>query len=123
MIRLVSRVALVLFAISAATACTSEDEPEPATKAATGPAQPRCADVFRPGEIIEPDAARDGCLDDDGGVQYPTSVPCGDGRVLWAVEAATGAPAGWGFSGEEYQENGGATIDKKYNKAYEKCAD
>ena len=117
------RLALAVCAVAVTAACTGDETGTPASTAATGPAQPRCVDVFRTGEIIEPDAARDGCLDATGTVQQPTSVQCVDGRVLWSVDASTGAPGGWGFSGEEYQASSDAQVDKEYNKAYEKCAE
>lgn len=84
-------------------------------------ALPRCSEVFVPGEPIDDEAARAGCRDASGDVQIVGSFDCADGRRLWQVDASTGAPAGWGFSGEKYKASDDPANDPEYAKAYASC--
>lgn len=111
--------AMLLLALAA---CGTPDATTPAEASApTTPALAKCADVFKPGQVIDQKKAAAGCLDPDGGAQSPGSFRCGDGRHLWQVDAATGAPAGWGFSGSKYRASKDAARDPAYTKAYASC--
>lgn len=88
------------------------------------PPRPKCADVFVPGKRIAfpPAEAAKGCADPDGGINIVGSFRCGDGRHLFQVDAATGAPRGWGFDGEAYHATPGEVAsDAGYAKAYDEC--
>ncbi len=108
--------------LAALAGCGTDSQTEPPAAAApTAPALPACADVFAPGETIDQDQAAAGCLDPDGGTQFPGSLRCNDGRHLWSVDAATGAKVGWGFGGGKYRASKEVASDPAYAKAYETC--
>lgn len=82
---------------------------------------PLCAEVFRPGQVIDQAKAEAGCLDSRGGVRMLAAFACEDGRSLWQVDASTGTAAGWGFGGERYVPSPDAASDPAYAAAYEQC--
>jgi hypothetical protein len=87
------------------------------------PARPKCADIFVPGKkiVFPPDEAAKGCADPDGGINILGSQRCADGKYLFTVKAATGAPAGWGLEGQPYHASNDVASDKEFAKAYEAC--
>lgn len=142
---------LVAVAIAAACSACSYASPEPETTPATktttaAPAAPPpttaapttaapvnpfaqafptegmapCADVFRPGQVIDKDKAK-ACLNPDGGIEVVGSFRCADGRYLYQADARTGAPKGWGFSGDVYHAAPDLATDPGYGAAYRAC--
>ena len=114
-------------ALLAVAGCSSPD-PAPdsgaqakPSAASSAPQGPDCRTVFVVGQVIDAAKGKAGCTDPNGGVQVPGSFTCSDGRELFQVDANTGAPAGWGFSGGKFTASKEAATDPKYHAAYEKC--
>lgn len=89
--------------------------------APTTPALPKCSELFKVGQKIDPEKAKAGCLDPDGGAQFGLGGRCDNGRTLWQVDASTGAAAGWGWGGDVYHATKEAASDPAYAKAYNAC--
>lgn len=83
---------------------------------------PPCKDLFRPGQRIDYEKAKNGCTDPDGGIHFLGNFRCADGRHLWSVDANTGAPKGWGFDGDVFHTvTGDIAADPAYSRAYQTC--
>jgi hypothetical protein len=74
-----------------------------------------------PGEKIEGKKAAAGCPDPTGGTQFLGFFTCADGRLLFSVDAHTGAPAGWGCGGSRFHPSDEPAADPAYGKAYGSC--
>jgi hypothetical protein len=87
------------------------------------PPRPKCAEVFVPGRkiVFPPDEAAKGCADPDGGLQIVGVRRCADGGHLFNVDAATGAPKGWGLDGQPYHASSNLDTDAEFGKAYDAC--
>jgi hypothetical protein len=92
------------------------------SQAAAEDAMPACADVFVPGKAIDEKKALGGCKSTRDQIQYIGNFECNDGRVLFQVDAATGAPNGYGFGGGKYVKVAGETAaNRGYAKATAAC--
>lgn len=92
--------------------------------AAAQNALPDCSAVFIPGRTVDEATASAGCKDPTGQVRYVGAFTCQDGRKLYQVDADTGAPAGYGFSGGKYKAvRGDVAADRGYGKATAACND
>jgi hypothetical protein len=90
--------------------------------AAAEDALPPCAEVFVPGKVIDKKQAMAGCKSPSGQIQYIGYFECQDGRMLFSADAHTGAPAGYGFSGEKYVKvSGEVAANRGYAKATAAC--
>jgi len=114
--------------VGSLTACGGGAEVAPAGKTAAvasdTPAEtvaPLCSDLFAIGQPIDFAKAKNGCTDPDGTLNAPSYHRCNDGTHLWQIDAATGAPAGYGFDSEPYQAAKDAANDPGYGKAYDTC--
>lgn len=97
----------------------------PATPTEASPSQaatlPKCGDIFRPGQVIDPTSAPDGCTGPTGTAHAGLYHECTDGRRLYTIDAAMGAPAGWGLTGDVYHAVADAAGDPDFARAYKEC--
>lgn len=118
----IRRASMALAAVLLAAGCSSTPDPAPPAAAPTTPSLPRCAEVFKPGQVIDKAKASAGCTDPDGGVQAVGNFRCADGTHLWQVDGTTGATAGYGRDGKAYKAvTGDVAADPGYKKAYASC--
>lgn len=92
------------------------------SQAALEDAMPACSEVFVPGKVVSATQVSAGCKSPSGEVQYLGFFTCADGRLLFSLDARTGAPVGWGFSGGKYRAvSGEVAADPGYGRASETC--
>jgi hypothetical protein len=86
-------------------------------------APPRCADVFKAGQVPTGlDDVSPACLDSKGTSVILASWRCRDSSHLVMVEKTSEAPQGWYFTGKKYQATAGeVSADPGYSAAYDKC--
>ncbi|GIF40782.1 hypothetical protein [Actinoplanes xinjiangensis] len=123
-----ARHVLGAIALSALAGCSSSAPadkaapPAPEATLASPGAVRACSDVFVPDQPVTGFDEQKGCTDKAGTVQFIGAVECADGTKLWPVDAATGAPAGFGREGTAYRVvTGEVAADKTYKAAYEEC--
>lgn len=92
------------------------------SQAALEDAMPDCSKLFAPGKVIDGARASAGCKSPTGEIQYLGYFTCKDGRLLFSVDAHTGAPVGWGFGGGKFRAvSGEIAADPGYGKASKAC--
>ena len=80
-----------------------------------------CAEVFKPGAIIDAKKAVTACHDLEGTARTPQYIRCTDGRHLFRIDAEISPNPGWGFTSSKFNVTADLETDPQLAAAMVQC--